>query len=773
MTCCASGVAIHASDVNTNIAQDRLLAASQALTDDLLQSDLLVPKMHCAACIRTIETELQKLPGVKSVRANLSTRRVSVQWRAINGRAQDFLAELAKLGFDASIFDLADIENQNDSISRHLLFCLAVAGFAAANIMLLSVSIWSGADLETTKLFHLVSGIIAVPAVIFAGQPFFRSALSALRVRRLNMDVPISLAVTLALGMSVYESLTGGLEAYFDAAVTLLFFLLIGRYLDHMMRNRARGAILRLARLMPKGAKTILENGRVAYKPLSEIAVGEKILVATGEHIPLDGIVIEGASDLDRSLVTGESTPVAVERGREVEAGVVNLTGPLSISVTKGADESFVAEVLQMMEAAEQNKSRYVRLADRAAQIYAPAVHLLAALTFVGWMIASGGDWHLSLYSAIAVLIITCPCALGLAVPIAQVVAANKLFQDGILLKDGAALEKLCDIDTAIFDKTGTLTHGDLHIKSIVGGTKIDYDLAESLASLSTHPISRAFNSPGNLSLSKNLSNVLEHPGLGIEAEFNGNRVRLGRRSWVEEISATSRSATTPSNSEVCFTATGKELVTYTLSDTLRDDAAATIDALRHGDINVEILSGDTKSTVQSIARQLGVDTYSAELKPADKIARLLDVQNSGKKVLYVGDGLNDAPALAAAHVSIAPSTGCDVGRMSADFVFTGQGLGAISTAYQVARNTNKIVRQNFTLAIIYNCIAVPIAVTGLITPLIAAIAMSTSSLVVIVNSLRLNQLKSYTKHSQKSSAASNPQDPSLPLQAAHLAGAR
>ncbi len=739
MSCCATAMAIDAAGLPPPISSDHLLAASHVADDGSIQSDFFVPDMHCAACIRTIESGLGNLPDVISARANLSTRRVSVIWRPTSAVDHDFLGALADLGFKASIFDLADIQDKSDDVGRRLLLCLAVAGFALANIMLLSVSMWSGADQETAKLFQLISGIIAVPAVLFAGQPFFASAVSSLQAWRLNMDVPISLAVLLALGMSIFESLAGNHETYFDAAVMLLFFLLIGRYLDHMMRDRARSAVMHLAKLVPQGATLVGNNGRTAYTPLNEINIGDTLLIAAGERIPVNGRVTAGASDLDRSLVTGESTPVSVETGVEVEAGVLNLTGPVQMTVTKPADKSFIAEVVQMMEAAEQSKSRYVRIADRAAQIYAPAVHLLAVLTFTGWMVASGGDWRLSLYTAIAVLIITCPCALGLAVPIAQVVAANRLFRSGMLVKDGAALEKLCEVDMAVFDKTGTLTLGTPHITSIDGGTDAEHAVAGSLARLSSHPAARAIATNANKSPAVLLSDISEHPGFGIEAIWNGENIRLGRRSWVSEIANKTAGDRPTDKSEVCFAVSGRDLVTYALTDTLRQDAAKTISLLREAGYGIEILSGDATTPVNAVAIDLGIKKASAELDPADKIARIRDLQSDGHKVLYVGDGLNDAPALAAAHVSIAPSTGADVGRQSADLVFTGEGLGAINPALRVARRTNTIVRQNFVLAVLYNCIAVPIAVTGNVTPLIAALAMSGSSIVVVANSLRLN----------------------------------
>lgn len=739
MTCCSTSSAPSTVALKQQLGRERLLAASHTLPDGNVQTDFIVPSMHCIGCIRTIEKGLAALPGVTKARANLSTRRVTVQWQPKLDQRLDLIEALAELGFEASLFDVEDISSSARQTGKQLLICLAVAGFAAANIMLLSVSVWSGADAETARLFQLISGLIAVPACLFAGRPFFASALAALRNKRLNMDVPISLAVLMALGMSVHESLIGQHETYFDASVTLLFFLLIGRYLDHRMRERAHSAIMQLSRLVPTGAIRIGADGTQSYVSLGDLSAGDEILVAAGERVPVDGCVVDGFSDLDRSLVTGESASVAAAPGLEIEAGALNLSGPLSLRVLREAEKSFVAEIMTMMEAAEHSKSGYVRIADRAAQIYAPVVHILAALSFAGWMIATGGDWHVSIYVSIAVLIITCPCALGLAVPIAQVVAANRLFCSGVMVKDGAALEKLAEVDTAVFDKTGTLTLGTPHVSRVEGGSKTEHALASMLAGLSSHPAATAVadlrqNQSGLL-----LSDVTEHAGFGLTAVWKSREIRLGRRDWVNRVTAQQESIPDHDYSEVCFAVTGGDLVSFQLSDTVRADATSTVEALQTFGLELEILSGDVEAPVQEVATALGISAVRAGLRPADKVARIKELQRKGRKVLYAGDGLNDAPALSAAHVSIAPASGSDIGRASSDLVFTGKGLRSIVTALSVSRRTGNIVRQNFALAISYNCIAIPFAVLGYVTPLVAAVAMSASSVAVVANSLRLN----------------------------------
>ncbi|MEP1209733.1 MAG: heavy metal translocating P-type ATPase [Rhizobiaceae bacterium] len=749
MSCCESSIdkadITPVGEPNLSVAarldEERVRAASRHLQAAQHQTDYIVPDMHCAACIGTIERGLMSMSQVCSVRANLTKRTVAVVWDADQGSGSEVASFLKRLGFEANLHFPGDAATEHvDDKGRRLLKSLAVAGFAAANIMLLSVSVWSGADVETAKLFHLISGLIAVPAVAYAGQPFFTSALKALSGRRLNMDVPISLAVILALTMSVFESFTNGSEAYFDAAVTLLFFLLIGRYLDHLMRQRARGAVDRLVQLTSKGGVLIEAGKSPHYIDLNEIREGMRLRVNPGERLPVDGTLVEGCSDVDRALVTGESNSVTCKVGDQLEAGVLNLTGSIDIIATSDASNSFLAEVSSMMDAAERGRGHYVGIADRMAQIYAPAVHLLALLTFIGWMVATGGDWHSSIYTAIAVLIITCPCALGLAVPVVHVIGAHQLMRRGIMMRDGTGFERLSEIDTVTFDKTGTLTMGE---PVVTESHRVDANaasLAKSLASHSSHPAARAIANHLEEAKSLPISDITEVPGFGVEARHRGQIVRLGRARWVAEIAANEQ--TGEKMPGVAFAIQGKPVGVFELEDQVREAVRSTIEALKADDLTVEMLSGDHQVPVADLAERLGIETYVPEMTPHEKISHIQKLQQSGAQVLMVGDGLNDAPALAAAHVSMAPASASDVGRLASDFIFTRPSLHAVVTARAIALKTGQLVRQNFGLAIAYNCIAVPLAIAGQITPLFAAIAMSTSSIVVIANSMRLNFFK-------------------------------
>ncbi|ESW94725.1 Nitrogen fixation protein FixI [Mesorhizobium sp. LSJC268A00] len=706
--------------------------ASRSLGDDLHQTDLSVPTVHCGACIQTIEMALGKLGDVEAARVNLSTKRVSVRWRG--DEAPPLVAVLGRLGYQAHLFE-ADTDAKDRTLSE-LIRAVAVAGFAAGNIMLLSVSVWSGAEGATRDLFHWVSALIAIPALAFAGGIFFKSAWNALRHGHMNMDVPIAVGESLAYAMSLYETITHGDHAYFDASVSLLFFLLIGRTLDHVMRERARTAVKSLSQLAARGAMVLRGDGARDYLPVGEIEPGMLLLIAAGERIPVDGKIARGTSDVDCSLVSGESTPSSVAPEDTVQAGVLNLTGPLTIEATAAAKDSFLAEMVRLMEAAEGGRARYRRIADRVSALYAPVVHLTALATFLGWM-AVTGDWHRAMTIAIAVLIITCPCALGLAVPIVQVVAARRLFENGIMVKDGSAMERLATIDTAVFDKTGTLTLGQPRLVNTSSINPAMLAIAADLAAHSCHPYSKAIAGFALSSSQHKFGAVTEHPGFGIEATAAGSTWRLGRRGWAGWKARTGGEGKHGYGGTV-LTKNGMIVASFVFEDALRLDTRAAIDQLRNAGMCVEMLSGDTAKACAEVADMLGVDDFVPCLLPSGKVERIESLARDGHKVLMVGDGLNDTPALSAAHVSIAPATAADIGRNAADFVFLRESLLAIPLALDVSRKAGSLIRQNITIAIVYNAVAVPIAILGHVTPLIAAVAMSASSLLVIGNAMRL-----------------------------------
>jgi Cu2+-exporting ATPase len=542
------------------------------------------------------------------------------------------------------------------------------------------------------------------------------------------MDVPISIGVVLTTALSLFETFVHGPHAYFDGAVMLLFFLLGGRTLDSVMRDRARDGVAALLKHTAPGALVLNKNGQSRWVDAADLQRGMVMLVAAGERLAADGIIVRGSARFDVSLLTGESAPVPMGVDALVHAGTLNLDAPIEVRVTATGAGTAIADIARMMEEAGQSKSRYVRIADRAARIYAPAVHTLAALSFVGWMMAGAG-WHQSLLIAVAVLIITCPCALGLAVPAAQIVSAGALMRKGILVKDGSALERLAEVTRALFDKTGTLTLGRPDPMNLDSLDNSQASVALALARASRHPLSqslrRALEAQGVTAA--DISDLQEMPGFGVAGRWRNGVVSLGR----------------PETASAAGSALSVELklaevrVLLMFEDALRPEACETIQQLQALGIESGIISGDRAEAVAPVARSLGL-TAQTGMRPEDKLAAIARLSAGGEKVLMVGDGLNDGPALAAGHASLAPASASDAGQNAADAVFMGDSLHPVVIAIRVARATQAIVRQNFVLAIGYNAIAVPLAIAGQVTPLIAALAMSGSSLIVVANALRL-----------------------------------
>lgn len=684
-----------------------------------------VPGMRCAGCISKLETGLAAVPGIAAARVNFTAKRVTIT-HLPSLAVPDLTAALAGLGFEAEA--LGDgIVTTNDE-SKQLLRCLAVAGFAAMNVMLLSVSVWSGAAGSTRDLFHWLSALIAVPAVAYAGQPFFRSAWMAVRNGRTNMDVPISIGVSLATVLSLYETINGGAHAYFDSAVMLLFFLLAGRWLDAVMRDRARDGVTALLRNTAPGALVRQADGGSAWTLAGDLRPGMVMLVAAGERIAADGDIIAGRSQIDLSLLTGESLPVLAMTGDRALAGTLNIDAPLTVRITAAGAETTLADIARLMETAGQSRSKYVRIADRAARIYAPAVHALALLSLVGWLLAGAG-WHQSLLIAAAVLIITCPCALGLAVPAAQIVAAGTLMRAGVLIKDGSALERLAEADHVVFDKTGTLTLGRPEPIDLDQLAATPAAIALALAETSRHPLSIALRRAlaARHIVPAPVTDIAEIAGEGLTGRWQDVVVRLGRSDDGGEKLA-------------CALQIGSEQpVVLHFADPQRPDCRATVASLARLGMPAAILSGDRASAVRVVADDLGIPAR-ADLSPQDKLTALADMKAAGARVLMVGDGLNDGPALAAGHVAMAPASASDVSQNAADAVFLGDSLAPVATAVKVARATAGVVRQNFIAAIAYNAIAVPLAIAGQVTPLVAALAMSGSSIIVVANALRLRR---------------------------------
>jgi Cu2+-exporting ATPase len=721
--------------------------------DGVHELSLAVDGLQCGACVWLIESVLARQPIVMQGRVNMTTRRLKLVWHGATEQADNLVSLIERLGYRLIPFDPASLSAAQDETARALLRALAVAGFAAVNVMLMSIGIWAGEvggllhDMgpATRDLLHWVSALIAMPAIAYAGRPFFTSALAALRHGRTNMDVPISVGVILVTGMSLVQTMQGGAHTYFDSAITLLFFLLIGRFLDHRARGHARATAEQLLALRAADVAVLQADGSTQRRSQHSLAPGDRIIVGLGERIGVDGVIERGVSSLDASLVTGESLPVSAAPRTQVFAGTLNLGAALTVRAVAAGSATLLAECVRLIEAAEARRSRFVVLADRVARRYAPAVHLAALLTFLWWFFVAGVPAGEALLIACAVLIITCPCALALAVPVVQVIATGGLFRAGVLLKSATALERLADVDTIVFDKTGTLTEPTLALVRHPDLDEAALRVAASLAASSRHPLARALvAATGPVAAAEG---VAEFPGEGLRA----GHVWLGRNpSWP--------GSTRPSSADhMCVGGRvepghddqeGPELwlarpncapVRFAFEETLRVDGAATLGRLRDLRLKILLLSGDRTDSVVRVATSLGIDDWRAECSPVQKVAVIEALVSAGRKVLMVGDGLNDSPSLAAATVSASPATAADISQTVADVVFQGNRLGPVATIIETARRARAVMRQNLALSIGYNVLMVPLAVAGFVTPWLAAVAMSSSSLLVMANSSRLH----------------------------------
>ncbi len=702
---------------------------------------LMVEGLHCAACVWLIESVLSRQPEVTSARVNMTTRRLALRWHGGRARAEELIGAVGRLGYRLVPFDAGARQGSADRAERALLRAMAVAGFAAGNVMLLSVAVWAGhaqgMGPATRGLLHWISALIALPAIAYAGRSFFRSAIAVLRHGRTNMDVPISIGVILTAAMSLHETMRGAEHAYFDSAIGLLFFLLIGRYLD----RRARGvALATVENVLALGAAAVTveeADGRRRRLPPAAVEVGMRVAVAAGERIAVDGQIVSGQSSIDTSLIDGEATPKPAGPGGSVFAGCLNIENPLVIEAAAVGERTLLAEIARLVEAAENQKSRFVALADKVSRAYAPVVHSAALLTFLGWLLLLDVPWQQALLNAIAVLIITCPCALALAIPVVQVVAISRLLRRGVLVKSGTALERLAAAEIIAFDKTGTLTVGRPELAD--AGTVETSVLvqAAALAARSRHPLARALVRAAETRglLPPMLADVREVAGQGLEVATAAGPIRLGSRGFCGVAGTESGQA----GSEIWFARPDEAPVRFVFADQVRPDAAEVVQDLAADGYQLALLSGDRAPAVVAVAATVGIADFRPQLSPLDKVAHLRALADQGRRVLMVGDGLNDAPALAVAHVSLSPATAADIAQTAADVVFQGDRLEPVRESLIVAKRARVLVIENLALSLGYNTLTVPLAVAGMVTPLIAAIAMSLSSLIVILNALRLH----------------------------------
>lgn len=746
---------------------------------------LAIDGLHCSACVWLIESILQKQENVLEARINLTKKYLSLKWRGSAEIANDLINLIHEIGYKLFPFDEKILHEEEKKYNNELLKCLAVAGFGAGNVMLFSSILWFS-DLQkmgdaTIDFMHFFSALIALPVIIYAARPFFASAFGALKARVMNMDLAISVAIFLACAVSLLESFRGAKIVYFDSAVMLVFFLLIGRYLDFKARKRAFAIATEFSLLEANYARQVLNDGSIKIIASKKIEQDMILLVVAGDKVPADAIIIEGESEIDTAIISGETLPKQAKIGDELFAGTINLAAPLKIKVTKNPQNSLLKAIVDIVEKVEGQKNQYVRLADRLSRSYAPAVHLLALITFCLWYFFLHDSAENALLNATAVLIITCPCALALAVPIVQTITISGLIKKGILTKSGEALEKINKIDTIIFDKTGTLTLANPVLTSIIGlnkkltktEEKFYHKLAASMAQMSKHPLSQALCN--SFVEEKFMLQSLENQGFGLIANFENNEIKLGRQEFCQIASANinqglqSKSLTNQDSSSFfqdnisqasqdrfssqnnisdpapcnatpmqCFLKYRDVEILFLFQDQLKSDTLATIKELQKFNKKIILLSGDSEANVSNVAHKLNINEFYAKQTPVTKVEFLQRLKQSGHSIMMVGDGLNDAPSLAFADVSISFAKAADITQTIADIIVQGDQLAPLLTAINVANKSIKLIKQNLLLALAYNLIAVPFAMAGTITPLIAAIAMSSSSILVTLNSLRI-----------------------------------
>ncbi len=718
--------------------------------DNSFSAYFFVKGLHCGACIWLIENILKRQSNVKIARINMSNKRLHLSWVGDKTYGNKLVQIINNLGYRLIPYDYCELKNEEKKYSNDLLKALCIAGFGAGNVMLMSVAIWSSSQdkmgLATHNFLYWLSALIALPVIIYSGRIFFKSALKSLKFGFGNMDVAISVAIIITTIVSVFEVANKAQHAYFDSALMLLFFLLIGRYLDFLTRNKALSIAYDFSLLNAISAVIIDKYGKNKVILAKNIKKNMILNVAVGDKIAADGVVISGKSEVDASLITGESLPQKIAKNAKVFAGMINLDRPVKVKVTQNQNNSLIAKISNLVANLEKQKGKFVKIADQISKYYTPIVHILALLTFIGWYFYFQSPFKVSLINAVAVLIITCPCALALAVPIVSVLANSKLLKQGIIIKSGEALEKLNKVDTIICDKTGTLTHGKPILKSakLIDGSKEKtlsknhqlFILAASMSALSNHPLSKSLSNSfkGELVDLK----IKEVAGNGLKSKFKGKEIKLGKKEFV--LNKNEENLVKPNNNSQIFIKFGKEIAVFSFLDSLKIDAKEMINELKFLGKEVILLSGDKKEVVTDISKKLKIKEFYYDKDPIQKakIIEVLKAQN--KNIMMVGDGINDAPVLIASDIGVSFALASDIAKNCADIIIQGNKLEPLLKILTISKKSHRLIKENFALSFAYNIIAVPFAVLGYVTPLIAALSMSFSSILVTLNSLRVRR---------------------------------
>ncbi|HCI12887.1 MAG: copper-translocating P-type ATPase [Gallionellales bacterium GWA2_60_142] len=723
---------------------------------DIRDIHLLVEGIHCAACVWLIERSLKRRPGVLSADVNLAAKRLHLRWDNRQNKLSDLIRALARIGYSAVPYDPESAEGSIKKANRAMLYRLFFAGFAMMNMMWISIALYSGANEdEFRQFFHWMGLALATPTLFYAGYPFYRGAFGGLRAGHLTMDMPIAFGLSVTYVYSVYVTVTASTvgEVYFDIVTNLTFIILIGRYLEGMFRHQALSATKRLMELQPRVA-IVMRDGQEQMTPIRGVKPGDQVLIKPGHKVPVDGMVLEGHSAVDESMLSGESVPVSKAVGAQVSAGTLNTAGALLVEVRSLLQDTTLSKIIRLVEEAQSSKAPIQRLADTIVPWFVLVTLICAGLTFFLW---HGESFEIALMAGTSVLIITCPCALGMATPMSIAVASGLGAKHGILVKNGLVLETLSKVTHFVFDKTGTLTEGKMSVAQlhVVAGSDMQQVLRDTAAveRYSEHSVARAIVAEADARelgyRDIAVSGFHATAGLGVAANVAGQAVLLGSAEWLtrngvaldDSLLAQAHELEAQAMSCVHVAQGGTHVAILALADKLRGDALQLVNELRAEGIAMTLLSGDRRTVAEAVARQLGGMEVIAEVLPQDKDRVIQELQHKGAVVAMVGDGINDAPALIRADVGIALGSGTDVSVESADIVLMHNELEKVRQAVQLSRRTLLTIKQNIGLSFVYNAIMVPLAMMAMVSPLVAAITMPISSLVVIGNAARIRTL--------------------------------
>ncbi|UUQ65938.1 heavy metal translocating P-type ATPase [Pseudomonas fuscovaginae UPB0736] len=708
---------------------------------ELAETTLMIEGISCAACGWLIEKHLRQLPAVVEARLNLSNHRLHVSWADSQLPLSTLLAELRQIGYAAHPYQPDRASEQLAIENRKSLRQLGVAGLLWFQAMMATMATWPEFNIDLSPELHVILRWVALflttPIVFYSCAPFFRGALRDLRTRHLTMDVSVSLAIGAAYCAGIWTSITGVGELYFDAVGMFALFLLAGRYLERRARERTAAATAQLVNLLPASCLRLQADGQSERILRDELRLGDHVLVHPGAVLPADGRILQGQSSIDESLLTGEYLPQPRGPGETVTAGTLNVEGALTVEVLALGQDTRLSAIVRLLERAQSEKPRLAQIADQASQWFLLlSLIAAAAIGLLWWQV----DAQRAFWIVLAMLVATCPCALSLATPTALTAATGTLHKLGLLLTRGHVLEGLNQIDTVIFDKTGTLTEGRLALRAIHPLGTLDSErclaLAAALENRSEHPIAKAFGRAPQAA-----EDVLASPGRGLEGQVGEHYLRIGQPDFVCEFSGCAMPAAPDASGQWLLLGDKQgALAWFVLDDRLRGDAAGLVDACRARGWRTLLLSGDHSPMVADVAAQLGIDEARGGLSPDDKLHMLKQLQQQGRKVLMLGDGVNDVPVLAAADISVAMGSATDLAKTSADAVLLSNRLDALAKAFDLARRTRRVIIENLAWAALYNGLMLPFAALGWITPVWAAVGMSISSLTVVLNALRLTR---------------------------------